>query len=182
MHPTLNIYGFEEVREDWRSILDLAVYLSETIGKHIKKPEMISRFIGSTSKNEVAVSPTDLFEDLDAAVEETNVKKEYLQEERKKLQDAFEGDRGPDVGEKVKSTLMSVWKKMISRSNTMTRFQDIGTRIYKRLIQQFLPFDFEEEGTSLWSGKGSKIENYLEDKIRESMRKSIQAKIRRQTR
>ncbi len=161
MHPTDGFPMFEgKVKEDWESIMDLAVHLSETIGKHIKRPAMIS---SEESKDE-----------------------KLLEEERKKLRDHLEGDHDPDMGEKVKGVLMSVWKKIISRSNTLTRLQIIGRRIYERLIQKLLPFNFAEEKKPIWSGEEkeksieTKLMEHFEDKIKESMRDRIQARMKQQ--
>ncbi|MFW6065153.1 MAG: hypothetical protein ACOC8Y_06230 [Candidatus Natronoplasma sp.] len=179
MHPTVDISGFKQVKEDWDRIIDLAVHLSEAIGEHIKKPEIISRLIKSSSAEELDLGPANIFENSDAMTE----KREYLQEERKKLQDYLAGDQDPDIGEKVKDTLMSVWEKIISRSNTITRLQDIGSMIYERLIEKLLPFDFTDEDTPIWSKEKkdrstkSKLAEHFEDKIKENMRNRIRARI-----
>ncbi len=166
MHPTDGIPIFEgKVKEDWEGIMDLAVHLSETIGKHIEKPEIISGLITSSDESK---------------------KGEFLKQERKELRNSLEDDHDANIGEKVKSVLMSVWKKIISRSNTLTGLQNIGRRIYERLIEKLLPFNFAEEDTPIWSGeeKEKSIENKLmehfEDKIKESMRNRIQARMEEQ--
>ncbi len=179
MHPTVDISGFKEVKEDWDSIIDLAVYLSETIGEHIKKPEIISRLIKSPSTEEVDLEPANIFENSYNTADE----REYLQKERRKLEDYLDGDQGPDMGEKVKGALMSVWEKIISRSKTITGLQNIGKRIYERLIEKLLPFDFTEEDTPIWSGEEkdrsieSKLAEHFEDKIKKSMRNRIRARM-----
>ncbi len=177
MHPTLALSGFKEVKEDCDRIIGLAVHLSETIGEHIKKPEIISRLIRPSATEDLELET--IFENSDTLAE----KKEYLQEERKKLRDSLDGEHDPDVGEKVKNSLMSVWEKIISRSNTITRLQNMGRRIYERLIEKLLPFNFTEEDTPIWTGEEkdrsieSKLAEHFEEKIKESMRSRIRARM-----
>ena len=166
MHTAEDIPIFEgKVKEDCESIMDFAVYLSETIGQHIKRPEMISGLIRSSEESK---------------------EKDFLKEERKELRDSLERDQNSEIREKIKSILMSVWKKIISRSNTLTGLQNVGRRIYERLVQKLLPFNFAEEDTPIWSVEEkeksieTKLMEHFEEKIKESMRNKIQARMERQ--
>ena len=166
MHTAEDIPIFEgKVKEDCESIMDFAVYLSETIGQYIKRPEMISGLIRSSEESK---------------------EKDFLKEERKELRDSLERDQNSEIREKIKSILMSVWKKIISRSNTLTGLQNVGRRIYERLVQKLLPFNFAEEDTPIWSVEEkeksieTKLMEHFEEKIKESMRNKIQARMERQ--
>jgi len=171
MHPSVGISDFKEkTKKDWETTIDLAICLSEAIAEHIKRPEIISM-----ERFEI---PGIIFDNSETVNEERG----YLQEEREKLREYFESE-DKDIREKVKGTLMSVWRKIISRSSTFTRLQNIGRRIYERMIQKLLPFDFAEEDTSIWSGEEkkksieSKLAEHFEEKIKESMRNKIQARM-----
>lgn len=180
MHPTAGISGFKKMtRKDWESIMDFTVYLSETISEHIKRPKIIRNFIRSSPIEALDIDPGTLFKNP----ESSKKNREFLQEERKKLRDLIENDYDPEIGDKIKGVLMSVWEKTISKSNTLTRLQNVGRRIYERLIQKVLPFDFAEEETPIWSGEEkkksieTKLMEHFEEKIKESMRNRIRARM-----
>lgn len=180
MHPTVGISGFKEIaRKDWESIMDLAVYLSETISENLERPKILSNLMKSSPTEALEIGPKTIIKNSETSKEE----REFLQEERKKLRAALKNDYDPKIREKVKSAMMSVWEKIVSRSNTLTTLQNVGRMVYQRMIQKLLPFEFEEEETPIWYGEKesksieTKLMEHFEGKIKESMRNRIQARM-----
>jgi len=161
--------------------MDSAVYISETVAEHIRKPKVISGFMSSSSTEDIVPEFGSTFNTSNPLED----KREYLQEEREKLQESL-SSRGNIKKKAVKSALMSVWEKIVSRSDILTSLQNIGRRIYERMIQKLLPFDFADEKTPIWSGEEkkrsleSKLLEHFEDKIKESMRMKIQDRMEQQ--
>jgi len=156
--------------------MDMAVHLSETICQHIKKPSISSGSVISVPTDKFNLDLLQVFDDC----EDKEGKREYLEDERDMLKGSLKKDGIADK-KKVKSALMSVWDKIISRSNTIKRLNTIGRRVYERLIQKILPFDFEEQidilSTEECKSLEDKLSEHFEKKIKESMRGRIQARI-----
>ncbi|MFP4000333.1 MAG: hypothetical protein ACLFSM_02855 [Thermoplasmata archaeon] len=165
----------EEIWEDWESVMDIAVYISETISEHIAEPEIMSGLTDLPSMEDLEIpSP------FDNSIDE----KGFLQEEREELRESFESEEKPEKNH-IKSILMSIWDKVLSRSKTFSVLENIGRRIYERLIQKLLPFNFTDDKTPIISGEEkkksveTKIVEHFEEKVKESMRENMRKRMQK---
>ncbi len=184
MSPDIGIKSKKYLR-GWDAIFDFAVYLSKSIQKHIDVADPLSLYGRFTSNEEEDIfSPENVLEN-DVSLENMfEEEKENLEEERKKLRDSFKNiTESFDKRSKIREALMTIWSKIISESRTLRVIQKVGERLYEKIIQRFLPFDFDEGISPLESiGEetlfdSSRIVEVLNERIKESMRSRVKTVI-----
>jgi len=184
MHTTPALSHFKErIWNDWESVFDISVHVSEAIGERLERTKVLPELIQAPSLDIFDFKPADIFrKSTDTEKVDIDVK-DFLKEEKEELRRAYENYKGLEKKEKVKSALMSVWSKMIGRSNVLKIVEKMGKRIYEKIIQMILPFDFADDNTPIWALEEesksieSKIQDHFEEKIKESMRNKIKDRI-----
>lgn len=163
-------------QEDWESIFDFAVYLSNAIGKRLERPEILSNLIGSPSIK-TGIDLEEILEERTEIDELLEEKREKFRAEREKLRNSLDHDtKNFDPKSKAMEALISIWKKTVDGSKTLKSIRSFGRKFYRRLVHLILPFDFDDDDAFQIEiiDKGTDL---LNQKLRESMRDRIRSKM-----
>ncbi|MEF8832365.1 MAG: hypothetical protein V5A66_02470 [Candidatus Thermoplasmatota archaeon] len=176
----------ERFQGDWEKVFDVAVYLSKAIRKQIERPYILSQIDGwQSNEKEMGIDLEKIIEERAVTEEELEKEKEGLTTEREKLRNSLDATVDSfDKKSRVVQALTSIWKKIINGSKALRTIRNFGRKIYQKLIQRILPFDFDSEGLFEKNNRdettflNTRLIKALNEDLKKNMRKIIQKELR----